>query len=312
MQTSRIRRNGDGFTLVELLTAMVITTIIVGILVSVTSVALDTWNRSRSELRASRQAKAMIDTVTRDFESLVIRRGNSFEWLSAIFDSQQIGKNIKSTNAARLIFFTGANDRYNGEIGEEGKDEGGDISCVAYQLQYKNPMSSTEEPGFETFVFNRLLVDPDQAYKDLLGEDDLERAFSKYEGELTKSSNFICENVLQFTVTFHVKVERPGSGTDPTKIIDVPVKIGGSGSGETTELFKFRGKGIDTPYTGDAVTADELKTGRIVAVEVALTVLTDFAIDQLRNRSFGTSTKEKEFITKNSYEYSKLIQVPSL
>jgi uncharacterized protein (TIGR02599 family) len=78
--TSATRR---GFTLMELMVAMAITTIIVTVLVSITSIALDTWNRSRSELRASRQAKGMIDSMARDFEALVTRRGNTNEWLSA-------------------------------------------------------------------------------------------------------------------------------------------------------------------------------------------------------------------------------------
>ncbi|MDP4722403.1 MAG: type II secretion system GspH family protein, partial [Akkermansiaceae bacterium] len=72
-----------GFTLIELLVAMAITTLIVTVLVSITSLALDTWNRSRSEIRASRQAKAMVDSMASDFESMVSRRGNNFEWLFA-------------------------------------------------------------------------------------------------------------------------------------------------------------------------------------------------------------------------------------
>ncbi|MDP4645929.1 MAG: type II secretion system GspH family protein, partial [Akkermansiaceae bacterium] len=66
-----------GFTLIELLVAMAITTLIVTVLVSITSLALDTWNRSRSEIRASRQAKAMVDSMASDFESMVSRRGNN-------------------------------------------------------------------------------------------------------------------------------------------------------------------------------------------------------------------------------------------
>ena len=84
MKTPRISSFKRGFTLMELMVAMAITTIIVTVLVSITSIAIDTWNRSRSELRAARQAKAMVDTMARDFESLVTRRGNENEWLSAI------------------------------------------------------------------------------------------------------------------------------------------------------------------------------------------------------------------------------------
>ena len=75
MKTQRTSPARRGFTLMELMVAMAITTIIVTVLVSITSLALDTWNRSRAELRASRQAKTMIDTMSRDFESLVVRRG---------------------------------------------------------------------------------------------------------------------------------------------------------------------------------------------------------------------------------------------
>ena len=84
-----LRGKNSGFTLMELMVAMAITTIIVTVLVSITSIALETWNRSRAELRASRQAKSMIDTLARDFESLVTRRGNNNEWLSAVAASPQ-------------------------------------------------------------------------------------------------------------------------------------------------------------------------------------------------------------------------------
>jgi len=55
-----------GFTILELMVAMTITAIIVGVLVTITGTAIDTWNRSRNELRAARQAEAMISAMSRD------------------------------------------------------------------------------------------------------------------------------------------------------------------------------------------------------------------------------------------------------
>ena len=81
----------------ELMVAMDITTIIVTVLVSITSIAMDTWNRSRSELRASRQAKAMVDGMVRDFEALIVRRGNAYEWVSAISPTTPPGDKLKSS-----------------------------------------------------------------------------------------------------------------------------------------------------------------------------------------------------------------------
>ncbi len=309
MKTQTISETRRGFTLVELLVAMGITTIIVGVLVQVTAFALDTWNSSRAELRASQQAKAMLDVVSRDFETMVIRKNSKFEWLSAEFDREDIGNNLKSANASKLIFFTSASDRYNGEIGVAGKDKSGDVSCVGYQLSYRNPLSEIDS-GFETYVFNRLLVDPDETFKNLLGTGDLQSAFSSYESELRDVQNFLCENLLQFSVTFHVEVTEQTSNSGSQTLRQLPIKISGIESSDTTTSLKFNSKGIDTQFSGGGVDSQQLESGRIAAVEIAITVLSDFAIDQLRNRRFKTTKQQTDFVTKNSYEFTKLIEIP--
>ena len=298
-----------GFTLMELLVAMAITTIIVTVLISVTSIALDTWNRSRSELRASRQAKQMIDTMARDFEGLVIRRSTPHEWLTANHTSSStpIGVQLQSTNASKLIFFTAATDRYNGEIGTT-NDIGGEVSCVAYKLDYKDPMSPTGST-FKTFVLNRLLVNPNDTFNDLLGKANLETAFATHDSKLSDQENFLCENVFQFSVTFHVQVTK-SDGTSVT----VPIALGSASGARTTKSFKVNGTEIVCDATGGAsgsttVTDAEIKAGRVTAVELSLTILTDFAIDQLKSRSFN-DTQKADFLAKHSYQYIKLVQVP--
>jgi prepilin-type N-terminal cleavage/methylation domain-containing protein len=307
MKTQRISLSKRGFTLMELMVAMAITTIIVTVLVSITSIAIDTWNRSRSELRASRQAKAMVDTMARDFEALVTRRGNDSEWLSAVSGSTAPGDKLKSTNAADLIFFSGSTDRYNGNIGGSG-DNGGDVSCVAYRLSYRDPVDQNGNT-FKTFVLNRILVNPDITFRDLLGKPDLTAAFSTYSSQLNDAENFVCENVFQFTVTFHVEVTRT-SGTTST-VLTVPVTVGQSGSGQVTTSLKIKGTGIEASATSGGVSTDELKAGRIKAMEISLTVLSDTGIDQLRNRPFS-GNQQAEFMAKNSYQYAKLIQLPGM
>ncbi len=312
--TSFIKR---GFTLMELMVAMAITTIIVTVLVSITSIALDTWNRSRSELRASRQAKSMIDTMARDFEALVTRRGNTNEWLSAITESGTIGGKLESTNACKLIFFTATTDRYNGELA--GKDQiignaddpPGDVSCVAYGLEYKDPIGSAGS-GFETFVLNRLLVNPDETFNKLLGKTNLVTELPKCTVKLDDPANFVCENIYQFTITFHVQVSQTSTGAPPvTTLVNVPVKLGKTNSGQTTESFKIKGTGIESGYAGGTVSNNELKGGRITAMEISTTVISDFGVDQLKRRNFSGS-QQAEFLAKNSYQYTKLVQLPSM
>lgn len=316
MKNSKHSATKEGFTLIELLVAMVITTIIVTILVSITALALDTWNRSRSEIRAARQGKAMIDSMANDFESLVVRKGNSFEWLLAKSNPDDTdGPNSKgSPNSVDLIFFSAATDRYNGQVGVDGVDLGGDVSTIGYQLVYKDPIGGTEEDNFKTFVLYRKIVDPFDTFNDpILGQESLDGKvdFGTSGTEVVSAEeNFICENVYQFTVTFHVDVSVTDS-TNQTKTVTVPVSIG-QGSTVQTDEFAIMGTGIDTDFSPDAVlevTNDQLKSGRVAAVEVSLTVLTDFGLRQMRTRALSGSDLD-DFIAENSYQYSKLIPVP--
>lgn len=314
MKTQRISAVKRGFTLMELMVAMAITTIIVTVLVSITSIALDTWNRSRAELRASRQAKSMIDTMARDFESLVVRRGNSNEWLSAVASTETVGDSIESTNSSEFIFFTAVTDRYNGQVGGAG-DNGGDVSCVAYRLYYKNPIDAAST-NFETFVVNRKLVNPDDTFESLLGETDtnggqgLDDVFAStpFANQLEDPTNFVCENIFQFSVTFNVQVTQDAAGGGNNTVVNVPVTIGENNSAKE---FKITGLGIDSDYNGNAVTNDELASGRITSVDISVTVISDFGIDQLSRRNF-TDTQKAEFLAKNSYEYTKTVQIPSM
>ncbi len=298
MKTPKTSLFKRGFTLLELMVAMAITTIIVTVLVSVTSIAIETWNRSRSELRAARQAKALVDTMARDFEALVTRRGNDSEWLSAVSDPPNL-----SANAARLVFFTAATDRYNGEIGKQGVDLGGDVSCVGYEMKRRDPIGSGGATAFETFVLNRFLVDPKPSFDTLLGKAEIGTLFATNFGtQLAENENFICENVFQFTVTFHIEVPPPAGASGQPLIRQV--SIGSSGT-DIVEKFSIKGTGIETtPAKAD------LKAGRITAVGISLTVLSDAGIDLLRKSP--AKAEDAAWLAKNSYQYAKRIQLPGM
>ncbi len=314
MKTQRISNGKRGFTLMELMVAMAVTTIIVTVLVSVTSIALDTWNRSRAELRASRQAKSMLDIMSRDFESLIARKGDKSEWLSAVTSARSVGDgDLKSTNASELIFFTAVTDRYNGDLGPDAPgDNGGDVSCVTYKLSYKDPVVDSATSDFETFVLNRLVVDPDVTFEKLLGKEDLEAEFSTFESELDAPENFVCENVFQFSVTFHVQVGLKDDTSGEITQVNVPITVGQENSGQTTKKFKISGTGLETEINGGTVSQSELAGGRVNAVEISVTVLSDFAIEQLKRRSFKNDDQKSDFMAQNSYQFSKLVQIPSM
>jgi len=315
MRFSRIARRA-GFTLMELMVAMAITSIIVTVLVSVTSVALETWNRSRAELRASHMGKMAVDYLARDLEAFVVRSGNNNDWCQAILDPDlsTYGDSLVSSNASRLIFFTGATDRYNGNAGDLTLDKGGDVSCVAYLMRFRDPVNSKSLKGFKTYVLNRKLVDPNTAFTQLLGATD-SRDSAKYldplftglysPATISNKPNFLCENIYQFTLTFHVQTSDTTDPTRPAVLTNIPVRIG-AGSGDV-KSFRVTGTGIVT----DPVNA-QVAAGRLRAVEISVTVISDFGIDQISKRKFANDSKKAEFLAKNSYQYTKVVQVPGI
>jgi prepilin-type N-terminal cleavage/methylation domain-containing protein len=314
MKTPKISRHSSGFTLIELMVAMAITTIIVTVLVSITGIALDSWQRGRAEIRASRQAKSMLDTMAKDFESLVSRRGNNFEWLYAKVTDELPGPSAnQSSNAADLIFFTAATDRYLGQIGSA-SDLGGDVSCVAYKLEYQDPVTGEEDTqGGEssTFVFYRYLVDPKETFDDLLGQADLDDAFSSKDDKIKEPENFVCENIYQFTLTFHVEVTQQQAG-GTTTTVPVRVTLGENGAGREMRL---RGNGIVTDAAGGnlepSVTDDEIKAGRLTGVEIGVTVLSDAAVIRLNNTNMPDEARER-ILAQESFQYSRTVELPGM
>ncbi len=297
----------SGFTLVELMLSMAITAIIVSAMVALIGTASDTWARNSAQVRAARQAKVFIDTMAKDLESMVSRPGNRFGWLHAEMDTSANLPNVTrgqagSSEAAALTFMTAATDRYLGQVGTAA-DRGGDISCASYRLRYQDPIDGGTDPETSTFVLYRLLVDPDETFANLLGQEDLGAAIDAYSQQMADRENFICENVHQFTITFLVEVQRShGNGTRPETVRATLSSDAPAGR------FTVTGSGLDTDITVAGVSAEQLAAGRLRAVEISLSVLSDAGITR-RNAGDGLSPAD---YAGNVFHYSRVVTVPSL
>lgn len=291
----------SGFTLAELLVAMAITVTLVSLVVIITGTALDTWRAARNEVRASRQAKIMLDALGRDLESFVVRSNNNNEWLLAQTAQEEIGPDgQESPNAATLVFLTAAADRYGGNVGDSTVDKGGDISAVGYQLKFEDPVFSDTDERFSKFVLYRNLINPDLAFQGIIGSEDLEGAFSGYAGSGSDPEDFMCENIYEFSVGFVVEYFNQRG---EKQIVRVPViETRGANS---VEKFVITGGGIETddsePEYGD---------GTVISVDLSITVLSDTGMRQLRNRTFRDTDAKAKFLAENSYPYSKTVIIP--
>jgi hypothetical protein len=148
---------------------------------------------------------------------------------------------------------------------------------------------------------SRLLVDPKPTFDKLLGVANLSNSLSGvFDGAYPKttvseSKNFVCENVYQFTLTFHVQVT--DSAQTPPVVQTVPVTLGSA-----TKSFRVLGTGITTDYSGPSSAL--VPSGRVTAVEISATVVSDFGVDQIKRRNFS-GNQQAEFLAKNSYQYTK-------
>lgn len=303
MKTKRLQ---SGFTLIELLVAMSITVILLGVLVYMTGISMDTYKKSSNEVRASRQAKESLSVIASDFESMVSRRdGNTYEWMYVGEEPRGLegpaGKEV--TNASQLIFFTGATDRYNGEIGTA-EDKGGDVSAVCYRLVYRDQILNTDDDEFAVFSLYRHLVNPDETFgvggvDGLLAKDNLQEAYTGMfsDAEDLTSSNFLVENIYEFTVTLLVEYV-PTSGVE-SKVERVTIRQNG-----TSAYNEFRLKGDRIEVKGG--NGPNIQNGHIVGAEISITVLTDHGL-VLAKKSAITRA---DLIRLHSYHYTKTINTP--
>lgn len=300
-----------GFTMIELMVAMAITALIVTVLVSITGIALDSWRRSRAQVRAARQAKAALETLARDFESLLVRSGNPYEWLVARVEPELAGgggglggpSNNPMPNAAQLVFFNSATDRYGGDIGGT-NDLGGDVSLVSYRLIYRDPILDQDggSDSYPVFALYRHLVDPKPVFDDLLGKEDLLEAYKKYQGEDYQPENFVVENIFGLTVTFVIEYEDPEEpGTTKTQRVSIMKEGGGSG---LVREFVIAGDGLQ--IDGGTGGGEALAGGRVVNVDLAITVLSDFGLLQAAKTSLPT----ERIIREHGFHYAKSVIVP--
>lgn len=310
MNIKKLQSGKSGFTLVELLVAMAITIVLLGVLVYMTGISMDTYRDSRNEVRASRQAKEAISTIAKDFESMVLRKdGNDYEWLYAGEETSSLqgpsGKEIPNTS--HLIFFTGATDRYNGDIGGA-DDEGGDVSAVSYRLVYRDQIADTDDETHAVFSLYRHLINPDEAFEHLLAVEDLEQEYTGQfnDSEDLKAENFLVENIYEFSVTFLIEVAVDNAGTQITHTVRATMS-----PGNMMDEFRVTGSGIE--YDGDinfpsgsGLTKEQIESGSIVGVDISITVLSDQGLT-LAKRSGISRT---ELISKHGYQYTKSITTP--
>ena len=309
------RKSQKGFTLAELLVAMSVTLILVMLTLTITGTAMDSWRAARTEIRAAGQAKTMLNAIGRDLESMVSRLGNNRnQWLLATTNPGNLGPaSSPSPNASRLVFFTSAADRYDGNAGSKERqgggnggnrnaDLGGDVSVVSYELDFVEPIFGSSNQLFSTFVLYRNLLEPNETYPNAgLWSDNIAQGFDNA-SRPNDLADMVCENVYDFTATFVVNY-RGVDGQLQTARLPVMSSAGGD---RVLRSFAITGAGLEPNQR----TGSEFAGGRIASVELSITVLSDEGISILKRTPFRSPAERAQFLEKHSYRYTRSVIIP--
>lgn len=336
MNFNRVKR---GFTLIELMAAMAITTILVVVIVSLTMKGVDIWRWVINDVRTTTQARSALDTMLKDFESMQLRAGNNFEWLVAEKDrdldnlnNMKMGPDeLKFSNACRLIFFTTAVDRTpairSGEAASAMRDyaarkvTAGDINCVGYKLEYRdqilNEAANKDSLGFPVYSLYRNLLPAYRTYEELLGRDNLYQAYKRYENMESRPLNFLVENIVELTLVFEVDYQSKTSSDSSEgekaayrEVEYVPVIASNMSSTNSYRRVSIYGDHLRVEKQGS--TDEQMKYGNIIGVTISLTVITDEGmaiVDEVRRGRRGAPNME-DFFKRYTKQYSQRIDIP--
>lgn len=311
-----------GFTLVELLVAMTITLVLVYLIMELTNQGISLWHAIQQDVSTASRSRMALQTISHDLESFQMNGdGNKHQWFLGKVDEGQGTANVKKLRIPRstkCVFFACAPDR-NPAVASSMSLRGnyrqarasnmemqGDVNAIGYRLMYRDHilnLSSSSDNGFPLFSLFRQVIAPRETYEQLLGKENLEASYGRYEQDDEK--NFLCENILEMSMIFNVEYvdEKADARTGKVdyKTVSIPV-ISSRGGSKEIKVF------------GDRIEADGTiyKNARIISANVSLTVLTEEGValvEQIR-KGRRRAPKPADFFARYTRSFSRLVMVP--
>ncbi len=315
-----------GFTLVELMTAMAITAVLVLIIGQLTRQSIDLWKTVREDVNAASSSRVALQTMAHDLESFQLRAGaNRFQWLAAWADDDVQGapKDLKIPRSARCVFFACAPDR-NPSVSSSGAlrsnyraarahntETQGDVNAISYRLMYRDqilnlPGSDGGDVGmFPLFSLYRTVIPPRESFERLLGKESLAAAYTAFEQEEEK--NFLCENVLEMTLIFNVQYVdgKADAETGRAEYATISVPVISSSKSAKDKKVEVYGDRI-------MVNGEELRNARLISADISITTLTEEGVGVVEQVRKGRrrAPKPAEFFNRYTRSYSRSVSLP--
>lgn len=285
-----------GYTLIEILVTTTIMVILSGLAIQIIAQVVNIWSRSSGKLSTLAEARVAMDVIANDLEGLVLRN-DGYEWFRA--ENEFFREPAKSQSVA-LRFFSVIKDK---PTDSQGKTLPGDISAVAYNLHYVNPIDGSNR-GKKSFVLYRMEVNPETTYKYLLEPSSREtlpnqKSLIWGQGNIIKGrkgDNYLAMNIVNFEIDFHV--EDDGNRSTPTLYFERNIK-------NPKRSVIYGGK-----YATIGPQAKLEHYQRALAyADIKLTVLSDEGAEIMRNIAQRSETPE-DVIRLHGEEFIRRVHFP--
>ncbi len=297
-----VQRKLRGFTLVELMISMTITLVIIGVLLSMTSVAVKGLQKSQNNTCTSRLSQEVLSTITKDLEGIVIRSGNNYEWVlsknSGISgDKLGPGSEKKMHNPFELSFFSAVTDRYNGQINVPKVDKGGDISMIRYKVIHQDQMEIGG--NYPVFAIYRQRVEPKDTFEKCLSQPALDGLADL--PKITARKNYLAENIYDLTVSFNFEYLQADGTSGYARI---PLQVNGDYKSLSIKGNQILVNGLALSIPSDATSP------RLSSADVSLMVLTDKGMNGLKRANIKSKEAFSKYLLQNGRQYSKTVILP--
>jgi len=240
-------RGRAGFTLIEMLVAFAVGSLLLVALTSIVSQSMAVSRKTNSLLLSNNAASAAVDLVSTDLESLSVT-GKPYEYLRVTKEDVD-----GVTDVARVLMLTASGSD------AASADDYGQSRAISYRLINQDPIN----PGGSRNIYGlyRSVVSAEDTFSDFAGQTNLETPFDALPPSL---DDFVVGNVIDFQV--RVFADGNQSPANVAGLQSQPVRI----SGNSTQIN-------GTSYTGAPLTW----------AEVTLTVLEDRdnAVERLESGS---------------------------
>ena len=292
------RQRHAGFTLVELLVAITVTVVLAGLLIAVTSGALNIWQRAQSRLTMNSQVRLALDLLARDLQASVHSSDSGTSFAVDILSSGQLAthswrledpriKPDDTTSLHALANTTVLTEQRiaDSRFGQSGVwlrfittnvAAGGSLpTAVSYQINRRPVSGAVTGPNQAPVRYSlfRSKVNSDDTFKN--GYDLTAAAYASLSDN--SLGDALCDNVVDFGVWCYVR----------------------EGNGTLTRLYPDADN--DRSFHGSAQVGAPSAARYPVIIDVMLRVLNDSGATKLEQIELGRVDRPPEYGTDSAW-----------